>query len=34
VRFHSRPEEHSWGGIMVDFSDSDGNVLHLVQYPL
>jgi uncharacterized glyoxalase superfamily protein PhnB len=33
VTFHGEPQRHDWGGIMVGFSDPDGNRHHLVQYP-
>lgn len=33
VEFLGVPQRHDWGGVMVDFCDPDGNVMHLVQYP-
>jgi len=33
VPFQGRPEQPEWGGGLAHFSDPDGNILTLVEYP-
>ena len=33
VQFIREPEKESWGGIVATFSDPDGNILQLLEFP-
>ena len=33
VQFIREPEEESWGGTVATFSDPDGNILQLLEFP-
>ena len=33
VRFIRDPETESWGGVVATFSDPDGNILQLLEFP-